>query len=246
MTFIQAYLSQGIVTRDMRQPRDYSDDIYSNNFLFINLASSRRASKPRDYMFATMPQFPWYQCPASARTMSFSSIFQDFYKQATMSGHPFAHRITRSMTSPLDWSTSQEAWLPSTEQPEPKMLGGFLKLLGQSVQSKSSLGNIHLCSIVQVTTFSSVLDCSRTLEVVDAAMRFSMGVWRESHVGGELSLYGCRPKDVALEEQWMCSAISCLAMPKQSIEWSEEERSEELNLLRTKFDAERQERHQPL
>ena len=89
-----------------------------------------------------------------------------------------------SMTNPADCPSSREAWLPSAEQPEPKRLGDFLKLLGQSIQSDSTLGKIHLCSVVQVTPCTSEIDFDGTMKIVGSAMYFSRRMWQESHIGG--------------------------------------------------------------
>ena len=241
---IRAYMCQGTVTRKVQGPRTRNEDIYSDNFLFMHLASNRRASEPRDYMFATMPQFPWYRYPASAEKMSFNSIFQDFYTQATKSGHAFAHRITRSMTEPADRCSSQDAWLPSTRQPEPKRLGDFLKLLGQKIQSASPLGNIHLCSIVQVDARTAALDYDSTVAVVENAMKFSSRAWRESHIGGELSLYGCSPEDVAQHDRFRQLAIASRERSNPSSEHTDEERIRRSNSLRTELETKKKQRLQ--
>ncbi|KAH7061737.1 hypothetical protein BKA63DRAFT_528087 [Paraphoma chrysanthemicola] len=234
--FVRAYMSQGTVTRDRRSPRSASNDIYSDNFFFMNLSSSRRATKPRDYMFATMPQFPWYHYPANAETMSFSTIFQDFYNQAIVTGHPFAHRITRSMTSPKDCSSAEEAWLPSNNQPEPKTLGDFLKLLGHKIRSESKIGQIHLCSVVRVELCPAAPDFDRTMAIVEDAMKFSSRIWQESHLGDELSMYGSWPEDVDNKDSWLKLAMMSWARPNPSTEHSEEERAAMLAGIQAEYD----------
>jgi hypothetical protein len=234
--FVRAYMSQRTVTRDRQAPRSAGDDIYSENFFFMNLSSSRRATKPRDYMFATMPQFPWYHYPANAETMSFSSIFQDFYNQAIATGHPFAHRVMRSMTNPEDCSSPQEAWLPSHNQPEPRTLGDFLKLLGHKIQSESTMGQIHLCSIVQVEVCPSATDFNHTMTIIEDAMKFSLRIWQESHLGDELSLYGCWPEDVEEKDRWLKLAMHSWENPNPSSEHSEEERAARLAGLQAEYD----------
>src|SRR6202022_2934683 len=93
-----------------------------------------------------MPQFPWYHYPLEAEQMEFSDIFMDLYKQASGAGHAFACRITQSMTDPR--ASTENAWLPSVEQPEPRCLGDFLKLLGQRLPRTPD--NIHFTTTVNI------------------------------------------------------------------------------------------------
>jgi hypothetical protein len=194
-TFLEAYLGSGTVTRAKPEKRDSTEDIYTGMFFHNYLASTRVASEPRDYVFSTMPQFPWYTYPADAKNMSFNAIFEDFYYQAAASGHGFTGRITRSMTDST-CTDSQNAWLPSQQQPEPTCLGDFLKLLGHRTSEEARLQgeNIHQTSVVLVMEITDDI-LPKAMHIVEDTMRFFQRTWAECHTCGELSKYGSFPSD---------------------------------------------------
>lgn len=191
--FIHAYLFSGTITHKKLAPRGLDEDIYSGGFREEQLYSNRSATQPRDYIFATMPQFPWYHYPAEAEHMSFNAIFEDFYKQAKQAGHAFVCRITRSMTELTQNLSTEQAWYPSGQQPEPSALGDFIKLLGQRVNSDEDVGDYHLTTPVTVTEVN-IEDLAGTVELLESAMRFSFRKWHLCHRGGELAKYGSWPQ----------------------------------------------------
>jgi hypothetical protein len=206
----------GTVQRAKLPERDKTEDIHTNLFRETHLASHRCASKPRDYILATMPQFPWYHCPLEAKQMEFSDIFMDLYKQASREGHAFACRITQSMMDPR---ATENSWLPSAEQPEPKSLGDFLKLLGQRLPDRNPDGpdNIHLTTTVNIMEIPD--NPNTVLDLVESAMHFSERKWQESHKGGELSKFGSFPKT-----EWELNGIDAMRsgwIPKDG-QWAQE------------------------
>ena len=71
--FVRAYVHGGTVVNSRSPIRSHDEDLHTDLFLRTNLASHRSAEMPRDYVFATMPAFPWYHYPKhKAATMSFS------------------------------------------------------------------------------------------------------------------------------------------------------------------------------
>jgi len=192
--FIRAYVQGGIISRPKPPPRDDTEDIHTGIFRMVQLASNRRASMPRDYIFATMPQFPWYHYPVKAEKMPFSAIFVDLHVQAVRNGHSFAPRITRSMIEKDYSGTNDDAWLPSKEQPEPKCLGDFLKLLGHRIPTEiqGGLNPVHLTTKVMIRGIED-LDPNSILELIESSMRFSQRTWQLAHKGGELSKHGSFP-----------------------------------------------------
>jgi hypothetical protein len=223
--FMREYISNGTITRNSSGFRTADEDIYTLSFRDMHLASHRCASEPRDYIFATMPQFPWYHYPTGALRMSFSSIFADFHSQAVSAGHPFVCRITRSMTDPEDCLSAEEAWKPSLYQPEPSCLGDFLKLLGKRFLADSNHDNSQFATTIKVTSggevgqaehpdnyhFTSLLritgldesNAGSTLYFLEHAMHFSHRLWRESHRGGELTKYGSWPELGSSDETYL-------------------------------------------
>jgi hypothetical protein len=190
---MRAYLFSCTITREKRPPRRLDEDIYSDYFREMQLYSNRSATEPRDYIFATMPQFPWYHYPREAEQMSFNSIFKDFYEKAKGAGHAFACRFTRSMTEPEQNLTVGEAWYPSGQQPEPETLGDFFKLLGQRMCIAEDGSNYHLTTSVRVTEVK-IGDLAGTMELLESAMRFSFRKWHQCHQCGELTKYGSLPQ----------------------------------------------------
>jgi hypothetical protein len=144
--FIRAYINCETISKPKAVPnRSLTDDIHTGDFRKTMLVSMRTASKARDYIFSTMPQFDWYNPPKNAKSMSFNEIFLDLCQQTKGTGHAFAYRIPRSLTDSKSASNySENAWLPSPDQPEPKCLGDFLKLLGQRFTGQHSLNMLTI------------------------------------------------------------------------------------------------------
>ncbi|MCJ1266072.1 hypothetical protein MMC22_005954 [Lobaria immixta] len=149
--FVKAYLNNGTVTRDPPPSRSWEEDIFSKSFKENHRASERSATMPRDYIFATMPQFPWYQNSAEAKNMTFNEIFADFYQQAKTSGHTFICRITKSMTDLKSCTSYADAWEPSDRVWDPTTLGDFLKLFaGKLPQQDGVVPNLLIAHKISV------------------------------------------------------------------------------------------------
>jgi hypothetical protein len=194
--FARAYVHGGTVTRDVEIERTDEEDIHTGSFRHILIASHRSATKHYDYVFAIMPQFPWYHFPVKAKDMSFGEIFCDLQRQASDSGHGFAGKITESMIDPKQVDQAA-GWLSSLEQPEPECLGDFLKLLGERLPQSLPPGlstPIHVTSPVIVIPIGDAAGHGAILRLIEASMKFCENTWRESHMGGELSKYGNFPK----------------------------------------------------
>ncbi|RYP92625.1 hypothetical protein DL770_001267 [Monosporascus sp. CRB-9-2] len=196
--FMRAYIMGGTVHRGKPLARPLNEDIFSDNFVEYYVASNRAATESRDYIFATMPQFPWYHYPKDAERMLFSEIFSDFYGQAAAAGHSFSGRITQSMTDLQSLADPNDSWGPSKEQPEPKSLGDFLKLLGHRLDPppEGEETPIHFANeaLVSPFVFSSDDPIDETLSLIESAMRFSPWTWSMSHRADELSKYGASPE----------------------------------------------------
>ncbi|VUC28929.1 unnamed protein product [Clonostachys rosea] len=205
--FANAYLYGGTVSRDNRIEKTWDEDIHTGRFRHILIASRRSATKHYDYIFATMPQFPWYHYPVGAQDMSFGEIFCDLHRQATAAGHGFAARITTSMIDPAQ-KDHKKGWLPSIQQPEPKCLGDFLRLLGERLPQKlppNLSSSLHVTTDIFVCWLGEGVSAGAYLTVIETAMKFSENIWRESHVGGELSAYGNFPEndwEISFQDAW--------------------------------------------
>ena len=112
--FAYAYIHCKTITRSKPRARTVAEDIHTGNFVYMNLGSQRASSEPRDYIFATMPSFPWYKYPTNAENMAFGDLFVDLYNQAAENRHTFAPKFTASMIQSSATDTSK-AWLPSKQ-----------------------------------------------------------------------------------------------------------------------------------
>ena len=150
-TFLQAYICRGIVTRTKETVTGSIADPLSRSLQAVYAYSERKSSKPRDYILALMAQCTWYRSPDDAKRMSFTEIFLDLNRQAMSARKGFACRITESMTRDC---TVEEAWAPSSDQPEPMCLGDFILLLGRPLDQAPRAdvpGPMHLVTLVAVT-----------------------------------------------------------------------------------------------
>lgn len=212
-TFIKAYMNCGTVTRVRSLDRTAEDTLHTiegGQFRLVNQASIRVVEKPRDYIFATMAQFPWYNSPLNVNDVSFTDIFRDLYDQSSTSGHRFTPRILQSMTDPN--AVNEDAWKPSDDQPDPACLGDFIKLIGRKIGPSPQLTGPPLQASLHATSPVSAKPCGNeseelVLRVIESAMNLSVQAWGEAHKGGELSKFGSFP-----EEDWVLGdfdAVRC-------------------------------------
>ncbi|KPM36151.1 hypothetical protein AK830_g10421 [Neonectria ditissima] len=212
-SFIKAYATCGTVVRTRpfeRTSDDTLQTIEGGQFRLVNLASNRCATMPRDYIFATMTQFPWYHYPLDAINMSFSEIFADLYKQASAAGHRFTPRIMQSMTDPD--AVDNDAWRPSDDQPEPACLGDFIKLIGRKVAPSERQNGPHLQSSIHITSAVPIRQYDNesvgaVLWAIESSMNFCPQAWEEAHRGGELAKFGSFPSEDWQLDDW--DAMRC-------------------------------------
>jgi hypothetical protein len=204
--FLKAYINGGTVMNSNSLLRADYEDIHTGNFLKVNLASHRSATMPRDYIFATLPQFPWYRYPRKAIKMTFGEIYMDLYQQAAQHGHAFTCRFTVSMLDP-DATDPVTSWLPSKHQPSPTCLGDFLKLVGHRVPeiSRATANHVHVTTVVKIRDFSCFQSPKTVLKALESSMGLFQQQWQESHRGGELSKYGNFP-----EPDWTLDVLDAM------------------------------------
>lgn len=217
MNFMQAFFQNGSVSRHSVPARTAKDDIYMHDFLTMHAGSARCASKPQDYILATMSQFPWYQQGASILDLSFSELFLDFYKQSCAAGHPLTCRITRSMIPDNlydPYTASGDEWLPSADQPEPQGLGEFLKLIGKKTKTMDGPDSYYVAAKFSVLAVPEV-NHEVTFILIRAAMQFSKRIWFETSRGGELGRHGDRPERT-VDQGGMLRAFTSMSSDERS------------------------------
>ncbi|KAG6364686.1 hypothetical protein INS49_006290 [Diaporthe citri] len=195
VAFLRAYINCSTIRKPSTNQMDKAIDIFDGNLRSFHLSSARTSTKHRDYVLATMPQFPWYTVPIDAKRMSFGEIFQDLHTQASAQGHGFAFKILTSMTDGTAKDDPERAWLPSLNLPEPQCLGDFLKLMGgrmpESALDKN--GPLHLTTQARVREWLKNDDPDTVLEAISNTMALCSQYFGDSHSAGELSKYGNFP-----------------------------------------------------
>lgn len=195
LAFLRAYINCSTIKKPSANQMDKAMDIFDGNLRTFHLSSPRASTKPRDYVLATMPQFPWYSVPTDAKKMSFGEIFQDLHTQASARGHGFAFKIFTSMIDATAKDDPERAWLPSLNLPEPQCLGDFLKLMGGRMP-KSAVddnGPLHLTTQVRVREWLKNESPNTVLDAISNTMSLCSQHFDESHRAGELSKYGNFP-----------------------------------------------------
>lgn len=195
VAFLRAYINCSTIDKPSSNQMDNAMDIFDGNLRVFHLTSPRASTKPRDYVLATMPQFPWYTVPIDAKKMSFGEIFQDLHMQASASGHGFASKILTSMTDATAMDDPEHAWLPSLKLPEPQCLGDFLKLMGGRMPETAVGENspLHITTKVAVREWLKGESSNTVLEAISNTMTLCSQYFDESHRAGELSKYGNFP-----------------------------------------------------
>jgi hypothetical protein len=214
---LKAYVHGGTFVTPRRVQRSQEEDIHSGDFVTANRASQRSATMPRDYIFATMPSFPWYTYPKKeALSMSFGEIYLDLYQQAARSGHAFTCKFTRSMLDPVCTDSTND-WLPSQHLPSPTTLGDFMKLVGQRVpeSSNASSPHVHITSVVRVEEFDYRTSPDSVIALLEACQENFETQWNESVLGNELPKFGHHASlDWKLDHK---DAMSCGWLPIDTV-----------------------------
>lgn len=127
--FMLAFIHNRTVTRETRRVEGIK---YGNgeNFRMFRF-SAHRASKPRDYILATMPQFEFYIVPANARHMTFPELYMDCFNQYRNFDGEWMFQPLLTGEQHLSMNEIAGHRLPPTQNiPQPDCLGDFVKLFG--------------------------------------------------------------------------------------------------------------------
>lgn len=138
MNFIQAFVNNSLVSRTatIEAGEDQSQLLPPQNF-WQAITSTRRSTKPRDYILATMPQFGFYRLPKNIRAITFSELFLDCaYQMHAIIRTQLSHDTT---SSPLDIPIDTTKFI---EVPEPTCLGDLVKLF-QACFLFADICNLH-------------------------------------------------------------------------------------------------------
>lgn len=123
--FQQAFLNCAQVTRP---PMNRRRSVPASLELFLHLDSSRRTSKPRDFILAIMPQYKFYTVPKDAKQMDFGKLFVDCCNQLGRVQLPSDGAIMPLLS--FGSVGSSNIFTATDDIPLPDCLGDFVKLLG--------------------------------------------------------------------------------------------------------------------
>jgi len=123
--FQKAFLNCAFVSRS---PMTRHRSVPANAELLMHLDSTRRTSKPRDFILAIMPQYKFYTVPKEAKLMDFGKLFVDCCNQLGRVQLP----SDGAMTPLLSFGSikSSNIFTAMDNIPQPASLGDFVKLLG--------------------------------------------------------------------------------------------------------------------
>lgn len=189
--FLRAFLTSGHVSRKRvpTQMPSVSRNVYD---YWLYMHSTRRTSKPRDYILAVMPQYSWYAVPSDAKSMTFQQLFNNCIEQASLKSESGLPPLVS-----LGTQTSATELLsrlpPSDNIPIPACLGDFAKLLfGPIFAAPVSFGAMAFES-VQVQRVIGVKSMCQVLQLIKSAVIHSRHRWVNA-ASGELFKYGDEPE----------------------------------------------------
>jgi hypothetical protein len=202
-TFIEAYVTNGTISRRPTRP-DQEVRLHVPEFVH-QFNSTRRTSKPRDFILAVMVRFVFYKVPENAKDMSFGELFVDCAHQARSIGFPLRPIITAGRDS-----TPVEAahWPDLTDNiPVPTCLGDLLKLFDGPEVDKSPSPRCHPVEVQPVTDTVGMADA---LDIIRQCVLHSHMLWAMAPAGNLMNTGCCqngmqRPKCSNLEGRklWM-------------------------------------------
>ena len=164
----------------------------ANAELWVHFDSTRRTSKARDFILATMPQYNFYTVPNSAKQMTFGQLFVDCCNQLSRAQSPVEEALVPLLAS---GSLSFSKFLTATENvPEPTCLGDFVKLLGGTNpilprKMVTFTDNPEPADVYKVEAQELVYnDQVETIRLLKQCMDASKDLWRSATTGmdGEL------------------------------------------------------------
>lgn len=165
LDFVRAFFSCGTVSRSSRAAhRPFLPDRWE---FTMQLWSTHRTSKARDFVLAVMPQYSFYSLPAQARSMTFPELFADCFAQ-------------------LEAKTAEPLWLApgiplelGIGVPTPACLGDFIKLC-QGPRLKDGARGVGYRVRVQA---ADILSTKEVLEKIQSVVSSSELLWPAARRG---------------------------------------------------------------
>ena len=197
LNFIRAFFNCGSAKRP--SAAIHLPEFPSHLELSSQFTSTRRTSKPRDFILAIMPQYTFYTVPKNAKSMTFAQLFVDCYRQLEdkNANLQIAPLIMDQLRIPLEMPS------PTEELPEPIFLGDLLKLFygPRLVATSSCIGSSPIGSNwgfrveVELTTALSNSDIRL---LIAQSFHMSCIVWQNA-LGGDLREFTSSPYSSFME-----------------------------------------------
>jgi hypothetical protein len=167
--FFTAFIENGYVSRGNR-----GTSVLFSQFLPNHMFSSRRTSKPRDFILATMTHYHWYSVPKSAKALTFGELFVDCCEQAKAAGTRLTPLLSKEKSSLEDILRGD---ITATDNiPSPVCVGSFVRLFDylQSPLTDAETFGIHVITVEPVL---DVITGRSALQIIRACMAFSPLRW---------------------------------------------------------------------
>lgn len=186
LDFLRAFFTCGTAARAARHPPQFP----SVGTLWLERTSTRRTSKPRDFILAIMPQYAFYTLPKNAKAMSFAELFVDCFVQ-------LQSKCRSLQLAPLLGILDSVHNMPSPTNniPSALFLGDVVKLfygpmltIGDHFGGLLPLGQKKIMSYRVQVEDTSNLTRSDTLQCIRRSIQRSRTTWNFAE-RGELKEY---------------------------------------------------------
>ena len=150
---------------------------------YQQIFSTRRTSKARDFILATMPQYSFYTVPKNAKEMTFAGLFNDCIYQLWTTGFPMQPLVPRQRMLPLLELSAPEYQFRYEEDPDVEFPNGRSEILQRfplpeltDLPEPACLGDLVklFCGARVVFNFDPPLDAT-TIDLATASDRAAEG-----------------------------------------------------------------------
>jgi Heterokaryon incompatibility protein (HET) len=167
--FFRAFVENGCLSRGNRVT-----SVHLSQLLPDHMFSSRRTSKPRDFILATMTHYHWFSVPKNAKVLTFGELFVDCCEQAKAAGIRLTPLLSKEKAILEDIIRGNVT--ATDDIPSPVCVGSFVRLFDylQSPLKEEETFGIHDIAVEPVL---DVIAGQRALQVIRASMAFSPLRW---------------------------------------------------------------------
>lgn len=193
---LSAYLHSGTASRtpaSKSPPRFPAYDGFQ-----MQIGSTRRTTKSRDFILATMPQYAFYKVPTNAKAMTFAQLFLDAFRQ--LEAKCDFPELSPNVMATLDL---EKGIVLHHVMPEAIVLGDLVKLLYGSrldgeMKSRRSVQMGHLRGVFVVVTRATGVRQDEAIRYINQSIQRSSVLWAAA-MAGDLSEMFTGPNEVPLD-----------------------------------------------